>query len=105
MKAILYGAATVAALLSGGAALAGQRTATIEVTGLYCSSCPYIAAQAIMSVPSANIVDGFYDPQAQMAHFVVEYDDTLATLQQLVGATSEYGYPAKLIEQPADGNS
>jgi len=81
-----------------GIASAGDVTTTLEVSGLWCSSCPYIAAQAIMNVPSANITDGYYDPNAQVAQFVVQYDDSKATLKQLVAATSEYGYPAKQID-------
>ena len=79
-------------------ASAAERTATIEVTGLYCASCPYIAAQALSSVPSAKIVDGFYDGNAQMAQFVVTYDDSLATLELLIAATADYGYPSRSID-------
>ncbi len=102
MKRLLLAGAL--ALASAGAALAGQRTATIEVTGLYCASCPYIAARAISEVASANIVDGFYDQEAQLARYVVEYDDEIATPDELVAATMQYGYPARLIETPQDGS-
>ncbi len=100
MKKLLLAGALI--LASGGGLFAGQRTATIEVTGLYCASCPYIAAQAITDVASARIVDGFYDQQAQLARYVVEYDDELTTLDELVAATMQYGYPATLIETPKD---
>ncbi len=101
MKTLLL--AGVLALASSGGALAAQRTATIEVTGLYCASCPYIAAQAITDVASARIIDGFYDQQAQLARYVVEYDDEMTTVDDLVAATMQYGYPATLIETPEDG--
>ncbi len=93
------------ALLSAAQAVAAEKTATLEVTGLYCASCPYIAAQAISAVASAEIIDGFYDPQAQLAHFVVRYDDALATTDDLVSATMEFGYPATLLEPAAGGDS
>lgn len=106
MKNLLFSAATVVALAGPMAVQAGEQVTTIEVTGLYCASCPYIAAQAIMDVPSANITDGFYDPRAQLAQFVVQYDDTETTLEQLISATSEYGYPARQIDEiaPADNS-
>jgi len=94
-----------ALVLSAGSAFAAQKTATIEVTGLFCASCPYIAAKAVNAVPSAKIVDGFYDPDKQLAQFVVEYDDALTTLDALVGATQEYGYPATLVPETANGDS
>jgi len=98
MKRTFLSLIAAAALLSPQMAGAAERIATIEVSGLYCASCPYIAAQAIMDVPSANITDGYYDSKAQMAQFVVEYDDELANLEQLIAATSDYGYPAREID-------
>ena len=97
MKSILYSFATVSALFIAGPSLAGEKIATIEVTGLWCSSCPYIAAQAVTDIPSAEIVDGFYDPNLQLAHFVVQFDDEMTTLAAVIGATEEYGYPASLV--------
>lgn len=98
MSRTLLALASALAFLAPIASSAEEQTATIEVSGLYCSSCPYIAAQAIMDVPSADITDGFYDPKAQIAQFVVQYDDAKSTLDQLVAATSEYGYPAREID-------
>ncbi len=100
MKNVLYSFATAAAFFGAGPALAAEQTATIEVTGLWCSSCPYIAAQAVTDLPSAEIIDGFYDPKLQLAQFVVQFDDEMTTLAAVVGATEEYGYPASLV--PAD---
>jgi hypothetical protein len=37
----------LATLLAAGAAGAAERTTKIKVGGLWCASCPYIAAQAI----------------------------------------------------------
>jgi len=99
MTPILFALATSAAILSSAAAFAAEKTARIEVTGLYCASCPYIAAQAITAIKSAKITDGYYDPEKQMAQFVVKYDDAVTTPEALANATVEYGYPAKLIKK------
>ena len=98
MKQTVYALATGLAIALPGAVSAAEATTTIQVSGLWCSSCPYIAAQAILQVPGTEITDGYYDAKAQMAQFVVKYDNSVATLKQLVGATSEYGYPAKRID-------
>jgi len=103
LKSLLFALTTSATLMAAAPIMAAEQTARIEVTGLFCASCPYIAAQAITSIESAEIVDGFYDPEAQLAQFVVQYDDTLTTLAELVKATDQYGYPARLIE--GDGES
>jgi len=88
---------TIGSLFAAGIASAGEKTVTIEVSGLYCSSCPYIAAQAISGIESAEITDGFYDAQAELAQFVIRYDDEVTTTDALLGATVKYGYPAKLV--------
>ena len=91
---------TAVAALIGAPALAAEQTARIEVTGLWCSSCPYIAAQAITDIASAEIIDGFFDPNLQLAQFVIQYDDELTTLEALLSATEDYGYPTTLVEEP-----
>lgn len=83
--------------LAAGAAQAEERRALIEVAGLYCASCPYIAAQALQSVESVRIAGGIYDPQAQMARFVVIYDDALTTPRDLAAIPTQYGYPARVL--------
>jgi len=98
VKNALYSLTVVSAFFVAAPALAGERIATIEVTGLSCPSCPYIAAQAVMAIPSAEIVDGFYDAEQQLAHFVIRYDDEITTLTALIGATDEYGYPSSLVQ-------
>jgi len=99
MKSLLITLSTVSTLFLAGTALAGEKTATIEVSGLYCASCPYIASQAVLLVPSTEIVGGFYDAEQQLAQFVVQYDDEVATLADLVSATDEVGYPARLVSE------
>ena len=100
MKTLYRAVAATAAIFIAGASGAAERTATIEVTGLWCSSCPYIAAQAVKAIPSAEIIGGFFDPNLQLAHFIIQYDDELTTLAAVIGATEEYGYPATLVEEP-----
>lgn len=101
MKRIFLGFLAAAILLMAGVVQAKEQTITIEVSGLWCASCPFIAAKAIKSVASVEIVDGFYDPDLLIAQFIIEYDDEMTNLDTIVAALSEYGYPGKLIEQIA----
>jgi len=88
----------VAGLLTTTAVFAAEQQAKIEVSGLTCPSCPYIAAEAISSIDSVQIVDGDYDEGAQTAIFVVSYDDAVTTPKAIADATDEYGYPGRVLE-------
>lgn len=90
-----------AGLLSTTAVFAAEQQAKIEVSGLTCPSCPYIAAEAISSIDSVQIVDGAYDEAAQIATFVVSYDDAVTTPKAIADASDEYGYPGRVLENKA----
>jgi len=88
----------LAGMIVTSAALSAERKVKIEVTELSCPSCPYIAAQAVEEIDSAKIVDGMYDAAAQLAQFVVTYDDTKTTPEEIAAASEQYGYPGKILE-------
>ncbi len=90
--------AVLALFLSAVAASAVERTITIEVTGLTCPSCPYIASQAIESVESAQVIDGEYNEEEQLAVFIVTYDDELTTAEEVAAAPAEYGYEGRILD-------
>lgn len=90
-----------AGLLSTTMAFAAEQQTKIEVSGLTCPSCPYIAAEAISSIDSVEIVDGAYDEAAQTATFVVSYDDAVTTPQTIADAPDEYGYFGVILESQA----
>lgn len=94
MKAL---ALSLAATLMAGAATAAEQKARIEVSGLTCPSCPYIAATALRSVESVDIVETDYDEAAQMAVFLLTYDDALTSPEAIAGATMSYGYPGRVL--------
>jgi len=104
MKSALSALVVATALLATGPANAQERTVRIEVNGLFCASCPYIAAQAITKIKSTKITGGFYDAGKQMAQFVVQYDDTVTTPEAIAAATGKYGYDGKVMKASA-GNS
>jgi len=94
----LLTATLLAGLMVTSAAWSAERKVKIEVTGLFCPSCPYIAAQAVEAIDSAKIVDGIYDAGAQLAQFVVTYDDTQTTPEAIAAAPKKYGYPGRILE-------
>jgi periplasmic mercuric ion binding protein len=83
------------------AVFAAEQQTKIEVSELTCPSCPYIAAEAISSIDSVQIVDGAYDAETQTATFVVSYDDAVTTPKAIADATDEYGYPGRVLESQA----
>lgn len=101
-------AMTVFALLLATAASiasAAERKARIEVSELFCPSCPYIAAKAVKSIESVEILKGDYDQDAQKIVFVVTYDDAVTSAEDIAEAPMEFGYPGRVLDAaPASGS-
>ncbi len=66
-------------------------TATLKVGGMSCGHCVMAVTQALKGVE--GVADAKVDLQAGKA--VVEYDESRATKQDLVGAVEEVGYSAE----------
>jgi periplasmic mercuric ion binding protein len=96
MKTLL--ASLAIALLASGTALAQPQKARIEVSELFCPSCPLIAAQAVKSLESVEIIEGDYDQDAQKIVFLVSFDDDKTSAEEIAGAPFEYGYPGRVLE-------
>ena len=96
MKALLSLLAGI--WLAGGAAWAAEQQARIEVSELFCPSCPYIAAEAVRSVESVDIVAGDYDQDAETIVFLVTYDDAITTPEEIAEAPMQYGYPGRVLD-------
>lgn len=90
-------AIALAAFLAASAANAAEQQVRIEVSGLSCPSCPYIAATALESVISVEILEADYDASAQMAVYILSYDDAVTTPEAIADATMEYGYPGRVL--------
>lgn len=93
--------AIAAWFLATGAAFAAQQQASIEVSELYCPSCPYIAANAVKSIESVEIIDGDYDEEAEKIVFLVSYDDAITTPEAIAEAPMQYGYPGRVLDAAA----
>lgn len=102
MKALT--GASAALLLAGSAVWAAERQASIEVSELFCPSCPYIAAEAVKSIESVQIIEGDYDEEAETIVFLVSYDDALTTPEAIAAAPMRYGYPGRVLDVPVSGS-
>lgn len=91
-------AMSLAALLAATAVQAAEQQVRIEVTGLSCPSCPYIAASALRSVESVDILEADYDEAAQSAVYLLSYDDAVTTPDAIAGAPMEFGYPGRVLD-------
>jgi len=89
--------AIVALFLTGGAVWAAEQQARIEVSELFCPSCPYIAADAVKTIESVKIIEGDYDQEAEKIVFLVSYDDAITTAQAIAEAPMQYGYPGRVL--------
>jgi len=96
----LFLTAALLVLSASTTAFAEQKQASIEVGGLTCPSCYYIAGKAMLSVTSVAIVK-FIEGKNETAIYIVSYDDQAATPELIVKAVLGYGYPAKVLGKPA----
>ena len=88
-------AATVLAVfaLSGAVASAAERTVTLAVENMYCDACPYIVKQSLAKLPGVEKVVVSFEQKTA----TVTYDDQKTALDALTSATTQAGYPSKVV--------
>lgn len=93
MKGLRKTAILLASILlaSTGAALAAERTVTLEVDNLTCASCPIIVQRALIAVPGVSRAEVSY----RAGTAVVTFDDARTTVEVLTTATERAGFPAR----------
>lgn len=80
------------AMLASPTAFAETRTVTLSVPGMNCDLCPLTIKKAISKVPGVASVEASYEKKQA----VVTFDDSKASVEALMKATSNAGYPATL---------
>ena len=95
MKRLVTLAAFTAAMLAPNAVFAGEQTVKLAVANMSCATCPPIVRKSLSAVPGVSKV--VVSLQQQSA--VVTFDDQKTNVQALIAATTNAGYPAKLIAQ------
>nr|WP_306264523.1 hypothetical protein [Pararhizobium sp. IMCC3301] len=96
-------ATVLGCFLTTGAAWAAEQQTRIEVSELFCPSCPYIAADAVKSIESVKIVEADFDQAAEKIVFLITYDDAVTTPDAIAEASMQFGYPGRVL-LPASGS-
>lgn len=79
-------------LLTSGTAFAAEQTVTLAVANMYCAACPSTVEKSLSAVPGVTkVVVSFKEKTA-----VVTFDDQKTTVQALLAAPTNAGYPTKL---------
>ena len=94
MRNLIAAAVLTTVTLTSGMAMAAIKTVTLAVSGMYCPSCPYIVQKSIESIPGVSKVVVSQEEETA----VVTFDDAKADVDALTTATTEAGYPSKLVE-------
>ena len=93
MNRILSALGLGAVVLSAGGAVAGEKTVTLSVPGMYCASCPYIVKQSLAKVDGVGQVSASFETKTA----TVTYDDQKTNLTALIAVTTQAGDPSREI--------
>lgn len=69
------------------------QTLKLSIPDMHCSSCPKLITLTLSEIP--GVISANASLETKQA--VVEYDNTLVTPDQLIGAIKEIGYPASVL--------
>jgi periplasmic mercuric ion binding protein len=84
--------AIAAALLWANPGLAAEKRVTLAVDHMTCESCPYIVKQSLKKVSGVSDVVVSFEKKTA----VVTYDDGHASVDSLIAATTNAGFPAHI---------
>ena len=85
--------------LPASSSLAADKTITLSVPDMNCPSCPYMVEKSI------SIVEGVQSAKAELKTRTcsVTFDDAVASIEDILGATADIGYKSSLVE-PGSGS-
>ena len=84
-------------LLAAGVAFAAPpRTVTLVVENMTCGTCPIVVKKALERVPGVSATSVDFDKKTA----TVTYDPDKASSAKLTQATTEAGFPSKLVAKP-----
>jgi periplasmic mercuric ion binding protein len=84
--------AMLLAVLASPVVFAESKTVTLSVPGMNCNLCPLTIKKAISKVPGVASVEASYEKKQA----VVTFDDRRASVEALMKATANAGYPSTL---------
>jgi periplasmic mercuric ion binding protein len=93
MRNALRIVAAVATVVAGGPPPATERTVTLAVDNMTCETCPPIVRKSLARIPGVAKAD----ISAKTGTATVVFDDTVASVDVLVAARTNAGYPSRLV--------
>src|SRR5260370_12576506 len=90
MKTFKRTVTALSALALTSPAWAATRTATLDVPGMTCSTCPITVKKALTKVSGVSKID--FSLGKKQA--VVTYDDAKTNVEALINATTDPGFPS-----------
>jgi len=73
---------------------ADEQNTVLKVDKMTCVSCPYMVKKSLEKVDGVKSVSVSFDDKTAR----VVYDDTTATIAQMIKATTDLGFPSKVEE-------
>lgn len=83
-------------IAAGGASAAPPQTARLAIENMTCATCPIVVKKALERVPGVSSATIDFDKK--MA--TVIFDPDKATSAKLTQATTDAGFPSKLVTKP-----
>jgi mercuric ion binding protein len=98
MRHLIVGFSRSAGLViaAGVAFAAPPQTATLAVENMTCGTCPIVVKKALERVPGVSATSVDFDKKSA----TVTFDPDKATLAKLTHATTDAGFPSKVIAGP-----
>jgi len=98
MRRFTFGTLSLINLLiaAGPAFAAPPQTATLAVENMTCGTCPIVVKKALERVPGVSSTTVDFDKKTA----TVTFDPDKATSTKLTQATTEAGFPSKVIAKP-----
>lgn len=96
MRRLITLATLTAGVFVSGAAYAAEKTVTLAVANMSCATCPPIVRKSLSAVPGVTKVAVSLEQKSA----VVMFDDQKTTVQALLDAATNAGFPSKLATAP-----
>lgn len=81
-----------------GSAFAAQQTVTLAVDNMTCSTCPYTVKKALSQVPGVEEATASFEKKTA----TVTFEDTEVSVEDLTTATTNAGYPSRLVSEKTE---
>ena len=97
MRRFILGSMSLMAVIAAGIALAAPpQTTTLAVENMTCGTCPIVVKKALERVP--GVASTSVDFEKKTA--TVTFDPDKATPAKLTQATTDAGFPSKVVSKP-----